>query len=66
MSDKYFVTRDSSTVYFTDAHSTPKQDARTSALPKTEFVKGTLGSGGSLYSTSSARVVVKKYALKRD
>lgn len=61
MGDEYFVTRDSRTGYFTDSRtSSPK------AEPKTTPVQTTSVNSSAPYSTSSARVVIKKYALKRD
>jgi hypothetical protein len=69
MGDRYFDMRNSSTGYFTDSRTTtPRQDSRASAPkadPKSSFVQGTSVSGDSPYSTSTARVVVKKYSLKR-
>jgi hypothetical protein len=60
MANKYFDNRDSRGVYFTESRTnSAKDDAK--ARPAQ-----TLGVGGnSPYSSSSARVVIKKYALKR-
>lgn len=57
----YFVKRDSRSGYFVDSRTnSPKQTRE--ALPS----QTTGSSTKSPYSNSSARVVTKKYALKRD
>ena len=57
----YFVKRDSRTGYFlASGTSSPKQTK--GSLPS----QTTGSSSKSPYSNSSARVVLKKYALKRD
>lgn len=59
----YFVKRDSRTGYFVDSGtSSPKQTRE--VLPSPSQTTGS--SSKSPYSNSSARVVTKKYALKRD
>lgn len=69
MGDRYFVTRDSISGYFTDSPtSTPRPDTRAStprSAPGIESAKTASASDTPPYSTSTARVVVKKYSLKR-
>lgn len=68
MGDRYFITRDASNGYFTDARtSAPRADAPSTApqgAPPMDSAQTACSGSSPAYSTSSARIV-RKYSLKQ-